>query len=213
MAKSIDHEPSETGMRDRAQDLAVHLLVVHGFRGFSFGMLADRLGTTRANLHYHFGSKMRMVEAIIDEYATDTAARFRRVWMNRETSFTDKVLATYETNRERYAAFNDDDAGGGKPWSLIARMRNDFDVLSPVAVERLRAFTREMNEDVRRGVQICVDRGDLASGTPVDDVALQIASVVNSAGPITQDAANVARLEQVYRAFLATVLKAYGPRR
>ncbi len=202
-------EAADIGMRERAKAMAARLLVVHGFRGFSFGILAESLNTTRANLHYHFGSKMRMVEEIIDEYAAETAARFRTVWRDRHLSFCDKVLATYAINRDRYEEFNV--SGEGRPWSLIARMRNDFDVLSPAAVERLRAFTREMNEDVRKGVRLCMERGDLVAGTPVDDVALQIASVINSAGPITQDAASIERLERVYQAFLTTVLKAYGP--
>jgi hypothetical protein len=44
-------------------------------------------------------------------------------------------------------------------------------------------------------------------------VVLQLVTIVNCAGPITQDAANFERLEQLYRAFLRTTIAAYGARR
>ena len=44
-------------MRDRVKELALEFLIKHGYRGVSFGDLADALETTRANIHYHFGNK------------------------------------------------------------------------------------------------------------------------------------------------------------
>ncbi len=202
---------TESGMRRRAKEFAVELLIIHGYRGFSFGMLAERLGTTRANLHYHFGGKMRMAEEIIDEYAAETAARFRAIWIAEDLGFSEKVMATFGFNRDRYHQFNDSD-GPGRPWSLIARMRNDFDVLSPDAVERLRAFTRETAADVAHGIRMSIDREELIPETPIDDVALQMTSIINSAAPIIYDSGSILRLERLYRAFLETVTRAYGAR-
>ncbi len=45
---------------------------------------------------------------------------------------------------------------------------------------------------------------------PTDDVALQLVSIANSAGPITQDAGNFDRLEQLYLAFARIITHAYG---
>ena len=42
---------------------------------------------------------------------------------------------------------------------------------------------------------------------------VQLVSIANSAGPITQDAGSFERLERLYRAFLTTVMAAYGPDR
>ena len=46
--------------------------------------------------------------------------------------------------------------------------------------------------------------------TPVDDVALQLVSIANSAGPITQDAGDFDRLEQLYAAFTRILIGAFG---
>ena len=45
---------------------------------------------------------------------------------------------------------------------------------------------------------------------PVDDVALQLVSIANSAGPITQDAGDFDRLEQLYAAFTRIMTRAFG---
>jgi TetR/AcrR family transcriptional regulator, transcriptional repressor for nem operon len=50
----------------------------------------------------------------------------------------------------------------------------------------------------------------LSSATPIGNVVVQIVAIVNSAGPITQDAESFDRLDQLYRAFLNTTLAAYG---
>ncbi len=201
---------ADAGVRGRAKALAADLLMVHGYRGVSFGMLAERLSTTRANLHYHFGTKMNMVAEIVDEYAADTAARFGAIWTDEGSSFEDKVLGTYRFNRERFLRINQGEEYG-RPWSLIARMRADGDILEEAVIARLREFSGELTEDVREGVLISIRRGELSAETPVDDVVLQITSIINSAGPITQDAGSIVPLEQLYKAFLRMVLAAFGP--
>ena len=182
---------------------------MHGYRGLSFRILAERLETTRANLHYHFGNKLSLVEEVVDAYATGTAKRFRTTWTDRETSFDAKVLETYAFNRERFLRFNDGEVYKGH-WSLITRMRNDIDVLSPKAIERLHAYTRETIEVVHQGIEMSMERGDLVAHTPVEDIALQLNGIFNSAGSITQEAGNISGLEKLYRAFLTTVQAAYG---
>jgi len=196
-------------LRSRAKAEAVDLLIVHGFNGFSFNLLADRVGTTSANLHYHFKNKMTLVEDVIDDYANDTAAWFGSIWLDEGADFASKVRATYRFNKRRYGRFNNA-RRNGRPWSLIARMRTDQEALSEAAVNYLQAFSKSLADDVRRGVEMCVDRGVLRADTPVDAVALQVTSIINSAGPITQDAGNIKSLEKLYEAFLSTVLEAYG---
>lgn len=198
-------------LREKARAAATDLLVIRGVKGFSFNLLADAVGTTSANLHYHFGTKMALVENVLDTYATDTATRFRAVWLDDGADFAARVRGTFRFNKARFETYNGRRAYG-RPWSLIARMRTDQEALSPAAVEHLRRFSRALEADVRAGVENCVARGDLRDDTPVRDVVLQLTSIVNSAGPITQDTGGIDNLEALYEAFLATVIAAYGPR-
>lgn len=201
----------EPGMRQRIKSLAVNLLIKHGCRGVSFGDIAEALSTTRANIHYHFGNKNSLIEEVTDEYVTATLTRFRSVWTNPDIPLDGKVDATIAFNRQRYELFN---VGGkhGQSWSLIARMRADSDALSPRSVASVRRFASELIDAVTIGVTNAISRGELSAATPVEDLVLQLVSIVNSAGPITQDAASFDQLERIYRAFLRTAIAAYGER-
>ncbi len=207
--KSID--ATEPDMRQRIKSLAADLLIKHGYRGVSFGDIAEALSTTRANIHYHFGNKNALVEEVTDEYVSATLARFRAIWTDPATSLGVKVDETIAFNRQRYRVFNVD-GDQGQSWSLIARMRADSDALSPRSVASVRRFAAELAGAVHQGVANAVRGGELSDATPVEDVVLQLVSIVNCAGPITQDAASFDRLEQLYRAFLRTTLVAYGAR-
>jgi TetR/AcrR family transcriptional regulator, transcriptional repressor for nem operon len=199
----------EPGMRERIKAVATDLLIQRGYRGASFGDIAEALSTTRANIHYHFGNKNALIEEVIEDYVSATLARFHAVWTNNDSSLAEKIDATIAFNRERYARFNSP-TDNGHPWSLIARMRGDSDSLSPRSIAALRRFASELGTAVTIGVAGAVSRGELSSATPIGDVVVHIAAIVNSAGPITQDAQSFDRLEQLYRVFLNTTMAAYG---
>ena len=200
---------NEMNLRDKAKLKASELLILHGYNGFSFGLLASDIATTRANLHYHFKNKQALVEEIIDDYATATTIKFRQIWLDEKLDFSAKIHATFKFNERRFRAFNDKETYG-RPWSLIARMRNDHEALSDKAVNRLRRFSADLFKDVSAGVRMCIKNGSLNQITPIDDVVLQVASVILSAGPITQDSGDIKTLRRLYEALNTTVLKAYG---
>jgi TetR/AcrR family transcriptional repressor of nem operon len=196
------------GMRERIKTVATDLLIRRGYRGTSFGDIAEALSTTRANIHYHFGNKNALIEELIADYVNVTVTRFHEVWTNNNSSLAEKVDATIEFNRKRYRQFNSP-ADNGHSWSLISRMRADSDSLSPKSLATLRRFASELGTAVTIGVAGAVSRGELSSATPIGDVVVQIVAIVNSAGPITQDAESFDRLDQLYRAFLNTTMAAY----
>jgi AcrR family transcriptional regulator len=198
-------------MRQRIKSLAAKLLIKHGCRGVSFGDIADRLSTTRANIHYHFGNKNSLVEEVTDEYVTATLAKFRSIWTDTETPLTLKLDATIAFNRLRYDEFNvgDDD---GLSWSLVARMRADSDALSPRSIASIQRFASELTSAITVGITSAVDQGELSPITPIEDVVALLVNIINSAGLVTQDAARFDQLELIYRAFLRTVVAAYGHR-
>jgi len=196
-------------MRQRIKSLAANLLIKHGYRGVSFGDIADALSTTRANIHYHFGNKNSLVEEVMDEYVASTLARFRSIWTDTSTSLDHKLEATIAFNRQRYNEFN---VGGdhGLSWSLVARMRADSDALSPRSVAAVQGFASEMTNIIRAGISNAVDRRELSPDTPIEDVVALLVNIINSAGMVTQDAARFDQLELIYRAFLRTIHAAYG---
>lgn len=196
-------------MRERVKTLALDLLIQHGYRGVSFGVLARLLGTTRANIHYHFGNKESLVEEVLEDYVETTLTALKGVWTAPDKTFTSKIDAMVGYSRKRYAKYNTA-SKKGRPWSLIARMRQDSDVLTAKGRFALQRFGRELHASITSAIEDAKSRQELSSLTPVDDVALQLVSIANSAGPITQDAGDFDRLEQLYAAFTRILIGAFG---
>ena len=196
-------------MRNRIKKVAVELLIRHGYRGLRFGDIATRQGTTRANIHYHFGTKQRLVEEVIDDYLGETLAQYRPIWMDEQASFQDKIQVCIEFNRRRYRRFNRR-GDRGKPWSLITRMRAEREVLSPRTNAALHEFGVEIDRYITSAIEQAKASGELGPETPVRDLALQLACIVNSAASITRDTGGVEELEQVYLAIARLINHAYG---
>jgi TetR/AcrR family transcriptional repressor of nem operon len=196
-------------MRDEIKGVATELLIRHGYQGFRFREIADRIGITRANIHYHFGSKQKLVDEVVCDYVASTLARIEPVWMDDGLTLETKIRTMMEFNRERYMRYNPSGATG-RPWSLIARARLDRELVGAEARQTTIDFGIAMERLVRRAVRRAIEQGELVPDTPVKDVALQLVAIVNSADPITQDAGSFERLEQLYRGFARILLHAYG---
>lgn len=198
-------------MRNRIKGVATELLVKHGYRGLRFGDIADRLDTTRANIHYHFGTKQKLVEEVVEDYLDGTLARFRAIWQDEEASLADKIHGTMEFNRERYRRFNRR-GSGARPWSLIARMRLERDLLSERTNAGLRNFGLELDATIAAAIELAKARGELAAEAPVRDITLQISGIANSSGSLTVDAGSFEPIEQLYLALARLITHAYGRR-
>ena len=196
-------------MRDQIKLLALDLLIQHGYRGVSFGDIAGALKTTRANIHYHFGSKQKLVEEVLEDYVEDTLSGMQAVLTQDELSLLKKIEATVEISRRRHAKYNPP-GKNGRPWSLIARMRQDSDALTVRGRAALKRFAQGLELSITSAVRNAKDRGEFVDSMPAEDIALQLVSIANSAGPITQDAGNFERLEQLYMAFARIIQHAYG---
>jgi TetR/AcrR family transcriptional repressor of nem operon len=55
---------------ERILDAAERLVQTRGYNGFSYADVADRLGITKAALHYHFPGKAALGEALIARYTS-----------------------------------------------------------------------------------------------------------------------------------------------
>lgn len=199
-------------MRDEIKEAASNLLIRNGYRGLRFGDIADELKITRANIHYHFGTKSKLVDEVLAEYVAGTVAEIDSVWCS-DLSYEDKVIAMMDFNRRRYLSLNASQEVGGAPWSLISRMRLEASLLSEQARQSLRAFSKHVEESVARAVDRAQRQGEIAADAPLHDIAVQIVSIIDSAGSITQDAGSFVRLEHLYLAHMRVVAHAYGSRR
>ena len=199
-------------MRHRIKTLALDLLIQHGYRGMSFGDLADVLHTTRANIHYHFGNKETLVEEVLQDYVDVTSAQLHAIWTKSDASFFDKIQTTVEYSRKRHSRYNAPESPA-QPWSLIARMRQDGDALTPKGRALLQRFGKDLHASIAAAIENAKAKHELDEATPTEDIALQLVSIANSAGPITQDAGTFDRLERLYMAFARIVTVAFGCRK
>ena len=199
------------GMKERIKEVAIELLVRHGYQGFRFRDLAERLGTTRANIHYYYGSKLNLAEEVIVDYVRETLASWRENWSSNK-SFEQKIAGMMEANRRRYLRFNPTEATAN-PWSLIGRMRMERDVIGPNARAALVEFGVVLENMIVSAIESAIKRGELTPEIPIRDVALQLVAIADSAGPITQDGGSFERLEKLYLSFARIVNHAYGTKR
>jgi len=56
--------------RTALMDLAEHTVRSRGFDGFSYADLAEAIGIRKASIHYHFPTKAKLSEALIERYQT-----------------------------------------------------------------------------------------------------------------------------------------------
>ncbi|MFN3460069.1 MAG: TetR/AcrR family transcriptional regulator [Oceanibaculum sp.] len=196
-------------MRDRIKGVATELLIKYGYRGLRFKDIAEQLGTTRANIHYHFGTKKNLIEEVIQDYVEGTVVEVEAIWTARNLTYVERVRRMMEFNRQRYSRFNP--AGkDGRPWSIISRMRLESDMLSKKSKETLRSFSQTAEGYVNAALAEAIARGEISQDAPARDIVVQIVAIIDSAGSITSDAGSFDRLEHLYTAYLRVLTHAYG---
>ena len=201
-------EQANLSTREQIKRVAQRLLVVDGYPSMRLADVADALGVTRANVHYHFGSKQALVEEIIDDYMTSLLQRYEVIWTSVETSYADKVRQTIEFNRWRFVQFHDGSLLGGRPWSLLDRMRGDVAHLtdnSRAVLSRL----AQVDGYVTTAVKMAQATGEIGRKAPAESIALQLSVIIGCAGMITQYWNGFEPLERIYLGHLALVHEAY----
>ena len=82
--------------------------------------------------------------------------------------------------------------------------------MCPKGRATLQRFGKELYACIAHAIEDAKARKEFVAWMPVEDVALQLVSIANSAGPITQDAGDFDRLEQLYAAFTRIMTHAFG---
>jgi len=115
---------------DRILDIAERLVQTRGYNGFSYADIAAELCITKASLHYHFASKGRLGERLVERYH----ARFMAVLAEIETTEGDAV-----GRLSAYAAVYARVLESGRI-CLCGMLATDYRTLPGPVQERVRAF-------------------------------------------------------------------------
>lgn len=196
-------------MRERIKEAAIELLIKNGYQGLRFRDIAERLQITRANIHYHFGSKQQLADEVIIEYVQEAQKSYKKIWLSKTFSLEEKIVRMKDETKKRYLKYNPQ-GSAGSPWSLLARMRLERDLLGDKAREAVERYGENLESFIVEGLTMAVDKKELTEDAPINDLALQLVAITNSAGPITQDTGSFERLEELYLAFGRIVRHAYG---
>lgn len=196
-------------MRQSIKQVATRLLTTHGFNGTSYGAIAQELGITTTNIHYHFGNKLALVEEVVADYVAAVEARHQSIWLDPDRTLANKLRMLVEYNWERYQQFNGA-RHGSNPWSLIGRLRLEDQVLSEPARASLARFTTTLHQLIRTAVDDAWKRGELREDAPRQDLAFLILNIVNSSSVFTHGAGGFDRLELFFDAFSRVMLSAYA---
>lgn len=196
-------------MRDKIKDVSVDLITRRGYHAVTFREIAEVLSTTRANMHYHFGSKDKLIEEVLADYAVVTAEFYRSTFTAPRLSLREKMREIRSFLKKRYDRFNPDGTTS-EPWSLSARLRSDWEALSPEMKSIMRKFTAENDVSIRIGVALAVSSGELKADTPQEGVALLLANNILYAANVTRDMESFDALNQLWDATLDAIEGAYG---
>src|SRR4051812_39639163 len=172
--------------RLRILALAEQLYVLHGHDGFSFGDIAAAVGTTRANIHHHFGNKRRLMAELVERFAADASSRIDAIWATPGRRFDARLRGQLSDLQSFYDRFNNE-SGVRNVWSPVARMRLDLPVLGELGKQALERVNRAYDVSLRYAVNEAILRGEMKATTPADDVIRILRVTFLSCGPITQD--------------------------
>jgi AcrR family transcriptional regulator len=203
-----EQSPSRT-TRERVKIIAGDLYVLHGFNGFSFGDIAIAVGTTRANIHHHFGNKNNLLNELISDFVEDAAARISSHWTDGEVSFVRRLHLQLADLKEFHARYNPK-PGDRNVWSPLSRLRLDLPILGTLASEALERTNHVYHETLTKAVQRAIAARELRSDTPVDDVARIIRLTILSCPPMTQDTGSFDELDRLFGSLERTVIAAWG---
>ncbi len=197
--------------RDQIRLVAQGLYVRNGYAGFSFADIVAVTGTTRANVHHHFGGKRELMEALVAEFAADAQERILSHWGGAET-FAKKLHRQLGDLRAFYARYNPR-PGDRNVWSPLARLRLDMPSLGPLAVQTLERIDTIYEEALTDAVRRAIAGGELVPETPIKDVARLVRFVVQACPPMTQDTGVFAGVEATFQALERTLAAAWRGRR
>lgn len=194
--------------RARILETARRLFISRGIDAISYGDIAREVGSTRANLHYHFGNKSELVKEVFAETFDEVREALEGIWLKPGLTLEERIDLLFEDAQRRFYEFNEPGAERS-PWSLSSRARFDFSSVDTEVVDGIANMSRFFEECVTHGVQLAIGAGEYRTDTPVKDLVLLITPLWYFGSPITQFS-GIKRLRNHYAATKRTIKAAYG---
>lgn len=201
--------PGKVPMRDEIKRVATRLLMLRGYRGVSYGDIAQELEITTTNIHYHFGPKARLVATVMHDYVEQVGGRYRGIWTAAGAGLARKVEATVTFNREAFTRLNPK-GDEGNSWSLITRLSAEGEALDDLMRERILAFRRDIQASAIVGLEQAVAEGELRPQAPCQQLGRLMASCFLYAVHISRDSGGFRGLSQHYAAQLDLIERSWG---
>jgi len=194
--------------RAKIKAVARELFIRHGVTEVTYGHIAERVGTTRANLHYHFGNKAALVAEVFQETYAEVEATYSEIWLKPGLTLDQRIERTLEDARRRFAEFNDHPKGRN-PWSLSARTQFENIELPDDIRRGIARMSRQFEDYVDHAVRLAIGSGELRQDTPVRTIVLLVAPLWYFGSAITQGG-GFEKLEAHYNAVRQVIRDAYG---
>lgn len=195
-------------MRERLKHIARDLFIRRGLSDVTYGDIAEVAGTTRANLHYHFGNKAELIAEIFRETFESVTALNNEIWLTPGRTLDERIHLTQEDARKRFYEFNRD-RRGSTPWSLSARARADDSLLTPELLRGMADMSRQFEAGVAHAVQEAIAAGELRPDTPARAIVLLITPIWHFGSHLTRFS-GLNRLLEHYHAVRMMIRDAYG---
>lgn len=196
-------------IKDKIKEVTADLLTSHGYAGFRFADVAAKLGITRANIHYHYGTKKKLCEQVIVEHVQQATRIYEGALTSTDHTFAEKMARVREFNRRHYMR-NNPDGTTVSAWSLISRIRLERAAISKKSRNALTAFRDDIELFMIKCLEIAVANGEIRKSAPVRDLALIFVAIVNSSDATTRDTGSFDRLEELYAGYCRIVQHSYG---
>lgn len=207
----MTQEASERPMRERIKEVAGEFYVLRGHDGFSFGDVAEAIGTTRANIHHHFGNKRQLMAELVDGFVTDAERRIIAHWTEGEASLSERLSRQLEDLHRFYRRFNPK-PGDRNVWSPVSRLRLDLPALGDIAVTALERVGAAYDKALSAALTRAVERGELDAQAPVADLARVLRLTLLSCGPNTLDTGSFDEIERLFLALDRSLLAVWKRR-
>jgi AcrR family transcriptional regulator len=204
MAPTSLNEDTSANTRDRIKSVAAELYVLRGHDGFSFGDIARATGTTRANIHHHFGGKRQLMAELIEDFAANAEARIERYWIKGDAGFFERLDLQLDDLRRFYERFNES-SGNRNVWSPLSRLRHDLPELGAVAEQALERVNRKYEDTLRHAVTAAIRSGELAADTPTEDLVRILRVTLLACPPMTQDKGSFDEIARLFGALARTI--------
>ena len=180
---------------ERILDVAEELVQTRGLNAMSYADIAERLGITKASLHYHYPSKADLVRALVARYSE----RFFSALDALEESGADSAGLV-----RGYADIYAGVLARGR-MCLCGMLASDFETLPGETQEDVAAFFTRNEEWLARVIRDGVDSGVLAEGVEPREAAQALLAGLEGAMLVSRPFTGTTHFDSIAAALLASL--------